>query len=122
MPQGAIAGDFSIEDDLDRLGMRAVVAVGRVGHVAPAISDAGGDDTRQLPWLVRTRHAPAKRKADLRCGRRRWGMRQVGHPVQRCQAANFRLAVVFGSRPEFATQTGLLIIQQEIGWYSVVPA
>jgi hypothetical protein len=39
--QGSIADDLGIENDLDGLGMGAVVAVGRVGDVAAAIADAG---------------------------------------------------------------------------------
>src|SRR5690606_35072765 len=37
-----------IEDDLDALGVGAVVAVGGVGHVAAGVADAGLDDAGQL--------------------------------------------------------------------------
>src|SRR5882672_9575100 len=39
--QGPVADDLGIENDLDGLGMRAVMAVGRVGNIAPAIADSG---------------------------------------------------------------------------------
>jgi hypothetical protein len=45
-----------IEHDLDRLGMRAVVAVGGVGNVAAGIADAGRDDAGLLADQVL--HAP----------------------------------------------------------------
>jgi hypothetical protein len=38
--QGPEADDLGIERDLDGLGMRAVMAIGRVGHIAAAIADA----------------------------------------------------------------------------------
>src|SRR6185312_2619846 len=44
LQQPAVADSLRIEDDFDRLGMGAVVAVGRVGHVAAGIAHAGGDD------------------------------------------------------------------------------
>jgi hypothetical protein len=40
----AVADDLGVEDDLDPLGMGAVVAVGRVGDVAAGIAHAGRDD------------------------------------------------------------------------------
>src|SRR6185437_2932671 len=43
--QVPVGGLFRIEDDLDRLGMGAVVAVGRVRHVAAAVTDARRDHT-----------------------------------------------------------------------------
>src|SRR3546814_9365174 len=43
-----VADLLGIEDDLDALGMGAVVAVGRVRHVAAGIADAGRDDAGQL--------------------------------------------------------------------------
>ncbi|OIQ69108.1 hypothetical protein GALL_492910 [mine drainage metagenome] len=46
--QRAIAGLGRIIDDLDRLGMGAVVAIGRVCDVAACVADAGGDHARQL--------------------------------------------------------------------------
>ena len=39
----AVADLRRVEDDLDRLGVGAVVAVGGVGHVAAGVADAGGD-------------------------------------------------------------------------------
>ena len=43
-------------NDLDRLGMRSVISVGRVLHVAAGIADAGGDDAGLLADQVL--HAP----------------------------------------------------------------
>src|SRR3546814_12936216 len=51
-----VADLLGIEDDLDALGMGAVVAVGRVRHVAAGIADAGRDDAGQLADQVL--HAP----------------------------------------------------------------
>ena len=48
LQQRAVAQPRRVEDDLDRLGMRAVVAVGRVGHVAAAVAHAGRDDAGQM--------------------------------------------------------------------------
>ena len=45
-----------IEDDLDRLGMRAVIAVRRMRHVAAAVADARRHDAGQLADQVL--HAP----------------------------------------------------------------
>src|SRR5882757_6211058 len=39
--QFSVADDFGIEDDLDGFGMVAVVAIGRVRHLAAAIAHAG---------------------------------------------------------------------------------
>jgi hypothetical protein len=54
--QVAIGVFGGVKDDLDRLGVRAVVAVGRVLHVAAGIADAGGDDAGFLADQVL--HAP----------------------------------------------------------------
>src|SRR3546814_18545369 len=43
-----VADLLGIEDDLDALGMGAVVAVGRVRHVAAGLADAGRADAGQL--------------------------------------------------------------------------
>ncbi len=52
----AIAGLRRVEDDLDRLGMGAVIAVGRVGHVAAGVADPRRQDARLAPDEVL--HAP----------------------------------------------------------------
>ena len=47
--QQVTEGDLrGIEDDLDRFRMVAVVAVGRIWHLAPRIAYARGHHTRQL--------------------------------------------------------------------------
>ena len=56
LEQVAIRQPLRIEDDLDRLGMRAVIAVRRVRHVAAAVADARRDDAGQLADQVL--HAP----------------------------------------------------------------
>jgi hypothetical protein len=56
LQQVAVRPFGRIEDDLDRLGVRAVVAVGGVLHVAAGIADAGRDDARLLADQVL--HAP----------------------------------------------------------------
>src|SRR6185437_2930131 len=42
--QRAVADLLRIEDDLDRLGVGPVMAIGRVGHVAAAIADPRRND------------------------------------------------------------------------------
>jgi len=50
-------GDLGrVEKDLDPLGMGAVIAIGRVGHVAAGIADPGRPDTGHLAYQVL--HAP----------------------------------------------------------------
>ena len=44
--QLAIADLGGIEDDLDRLGVGAVIAIGGVRHVAAGVADAGRDHAR----------------------------------------------------------------------------
>ena len=39
----AVVGDRRVVDDFDGLGVGAVVAVGRVGHVAAGVADPGRD-------------------------------------------------------------------------------
>src|SRR5476651_1239683 len=50
------ARDPRIENDLDRLGVRAVVTVGCVRHVASGVSDAGGEHAALAPDQIL--HAP----------------------------------------------------------------
>jgi hypothetical protein len=45
-----------IEDDLDRLGVRAMIAIGCVRHVASGVPDAGGEDSALAPDQIL--HAP----------------------------------------------------------------
>src|SRR3984957_10710516 len=52
----AIADLRWVENNLDRFGVRAVIAIGRVGHVAAGIADARGDHTRLLAQQIL--HAP----------------------------------------------------------------
>src|SRR5690606_21265638 len=49
LQQPAIAELCRIEDDLDRLGMCPVIAIGGVGHVAAGIADPRRDDARIAP-------------------------------------------------------------------------
>jgi hypothetical protein len=56
LEQLAVAGAFGVEDDLDRFGMVAVVAVGGVGHLTAGVTHAGGDDARLAADQVL--HAP----------------------------------------------------------------
>lgn len=44
LEQPAVRDLTGIEDDLDGLGVSAVIAVRRIGDIAPRIADAGGDD------------------------------------------------------------------------------
>src|SRR5262249_35822998 len=44
-----VAGLGRVEQNLDRLGMRAVVAIGRRRHVAAGIADPRRDDAGQAP-------------------------------------------------------------------------
>jgi hypothetical protein len=46
LQQPAVTQHRRVEQDLDRLGVRAVIAVGRVRHVAAAVTDAGRDHAR----------------------------------------------------------------------------
>src|SRR4051794_35208139 len=48
----AVGDLLGVEDDLDRLGVRAVLAVGRVGDVAAGVSDTRRDDARTLAQQV----------------------------------------------------------------------
>src|SRR4051794_34174105 len=69
----AVGDLLRVEDDLDRLGMRAVVAVGRVGDVAAGVSDARRDDAGALAQQVL--HSPeAAARQDRLFGRlgHRW--------------------------------------------------
>src|SRR3990167_2238979 len=52
----AVADLIGIEIDLDRLGVRAVVAIGRVRHIAAAVTDTGADDAGEFADQVL--HAP----------------------------------------------------------------
>src|SRR5690348_3501703 len=54
--QLAIAGELRIEDDLDGLGVRAMVAIGGIRNVPAGVTDARGDHARQLADQVL--HAP----------------------------------------------------------------
>src|SRR5690606_5908855 len=56
LEQVAITGLRRVEHDLHRLGVAAVVAVGRIGHVAAAVAHAGGGHTRHLAQQLL--HAP----------------------------------------------------------------
>src|SRR5579883_44985 len=56
LEQRAIARDPRIENDLDRLGVGAMVAIGGVRHIAARIADARGDHSRLLPDQIL--HAP----------------------------------------------------------------
>src|SRR3546814_5016943 len=56
LEQLAVRRSLRIEDDLNRLGMRAVIAIGRVRHVAAGIADTGRNDARHLTDQVL--HAP----------------------------------------------------------------
>ncbi len=56
LEQVAVGDPLRVEDDLDRLGVGAVVAVGRVRHVAARVSDARGDDAVELADQIL--HAP----------------------------------------------------------------
>jgi hypothetical protein len=47
--QRPVVGDVRIERDLDRFGMRAVMALGRVGDIAAALAHTRRDDTGHLP-------------------------------------------------------------------------
>jgi hypothetical protein len=49
LEQVAIRGQIGIEHDLDRLGMRAVVAVGRIWNVASGVAHPSRDDSALLP-------------------------------------------------------------------------
>src|SRR5205807_5042560 len=46
LQQLSIADFLRIENDLDRLGVGPVIAIGRVGHVAAGVADARGDHAR----------------------------------------------------------------------------
>src|SRR4051794_40159035 len=48
----AVGDLLGVEDDLDSFGMRAVVAIGRVGNVAAGVSDARRDDAGTLAQQV----------------------------------------------------------------------
>src|SRR4051812_23113735 len=48
----AVGDLLGVEDELDRLRVRAVVAIGRVGNVAAGVSDARRDDARPLAQQV----------------------------------------------------------------------
>ena len=69
LQQRAVADLRGIEDDLDRLGMGAVVAIGRVRHVAAGIADAGRDDARRScgsgPACPRSSRRPGRRVPSL---------------------------------------------------------
>ncbi len=69
LEQAPVAQLRRIEDDLDCLGVRAVVAIGRVRHVAAAVADPGRDDAVHLADQVL--HAPeAAAGEDCAFGRR----------------------------------------------------
>jgi hypothetical protein len=54
--QGPVVDELGIEHDLDGLGMRAMIGVGRVGDIAAAIADAGRDDA--MHFADQILHAP----------------------------------------------------------------
>ena len=56
LQQRAVVGGGGVVDDFDGLGVRAVIAVGRVGDVAAGVADPGGDHTGLLADQVL--HAP----------------------------------------------------------------
>src|SRR3546814_9071347 len=56
LPQLAVADARRVEHDLHRLGVRAVVAIGRVGHVAAAVAHACGHHAVHLAQQLL--HAP----------------------------------------------------------------
>jgi hypothetical protein len=56
LEQSAIGGLRGIEDDLDRLGMGAVIAICRIRHVATCVPGPGRDHTGQLADEIL--HAP----------------------------------------------------------------
>src|SRR3954447_9438035 len=94
----AVGDLLGVEDDLDSFGMRAVVAIGRVGDVAAGVSDARRDDAGTLAQQVL--HPPeAAARQDRRLGRlgHRWllasaeaGMRMIVFPV--CRSVGLRAA------------------------------
>ena len=51
-----VAGDRRVEDNLDSLGVRAVIAVGGIGNIAAGVTDTCRDDARLLANEIL--HAP----------------------------------------------------------------
>src|SRR5581483_7161038 len=68
LEQVAVGRLLGVEDDLDRLGVRAVVAVGRVRDVAAGVADAGRDHARLLAeQVLHPPEAPAGQDRLLHC-------------------------------------------------------
>jgi hypothetical protein len=64
----AVAEFGGIKDDLDRFGMRAMIAVGRIAQVAPRVADPSRYDAVMAPKKIL--HAPkaTARKNRTFCG------------------------------------------------------
>src|SRR5262245_23216752 len=55
-----------IEDDLDRFGVRAVIVVGRVGHITAGIAYPGADDARAFAEkILDTPETPSRQNCAL---------------------------------------------------------
>ena len=76
--QRPVAGLGRIENDLDRFGMRAVIAVGRVRHVAAAIADAGRDTPgwRRIKSCMPQKQPPARTARSVDAA--------IASPIQSC--------------------------------------
>src|SRR3984957_3096305 len=44
LEQLAVADSLGIKDDFNRFGVRSMISVGRIGHIAARIPDSGGQD------------------------------------------------------------------------------
>ena len=76
LQQVAVARPGRVEDDLDRLGVAGVVAVGRVGVLAAGVADPGRDDAGLLADEVL--HAPEAATCE-HCLLRGPGLEGLGH-------------------------------------------
>ena len=61
----AVADLRRVENNLDCFGVRAVIAVGRVGHIAAGVAHAGGDYARLLAQQIL--HPPETSTCQNRC-------------------------------------------------------